>query len=171
MESSDYSSDSESFTSESSDESPLFDLSLENQSGEDEKQSGGQECITISSDEESMELELPATPSAPLTPGAQLELCVQGWSGQEAGVNQQGTHELDNVIELHDVNMSQETLLLLTSSGLPGLCLTHTKHDCQSMLANNFRYFLTYLLFFPLCCPTQCSFRFSFLVFAFWRQV
>lgn len=129
MESSDYSSDSsESFASESSEDSSLSDLGPGSESMEDGKQGGSEECITISSDEESMELELPATPSAPLTPGAQLELCAQHWSGQEAEVNQHsaGPHqsrELDNITKLCDVDKSKETLLLLSPLPLPGLCL------------------------------------------------
>lgn len=126
LESSDYSSESsESFTSE---DSFFSDLGPGSERLEDGKQGGSQECITISSDEESMELELPSTPSAPLTPGAQLELCAQHWSEQEAEVNQHSadpleTCELDKIIKLHDVDKSQETLLLLSPLGLPGLCL------------------------------------------------
>lgn len=124
MESSDYSSDSsESFASGSSEDSSFSDLGPGSESAEDGKQGGSQECITISSDEESMELELPTTPSAPLTPGAQLELCAQHWLGQEAEVNRRGTRELDNIMKLRDVDKSQKTLLLLSPLGLPGLCL------------------------------------------------
>lgn len=128
MESSDYSSDSsESFASESSDDSSFSGLGPGSESMEDGKQGASQECITISSDEESMELELPATPSAPLTPGAQLELCAQHWSGLEAEVNRHSagpheTRELDNIMKLSDVDKTQETMLLLSPVGLPGLC-------------------------------------------------
>ncbi|XP_034396703.1 histone-lysine N-methyltransferase SETD1B-A-like [Cyclopterus lumpus] len=54
------------------------DLSLEDEEMEEDSRS--RVCIVISSDEESMELELPVTPPAPLTPGAQLELGLQDWS-------------------------------------------------------------------------------------------
>lgn len=66
---------SDSFSSESYEDSSCSDLSPEDDMEEDDR-SG--ECVVISSDEESMELEPPVTPSAPLTPGAQLEL--QDWS-------------------------------------------------------------------------------------------
>lgn len=152
QESSDYSSDSsESFVSETSEDSSIPDLGPGTESMEVEKQDESQECITISSDEESMELELPATPSAPLTPGAQLELCVQHWSGQEAEGNQHGaglheTHELDDIIKLHNVMKSQENLLLLSPLGLPGLCLMVVRVCLQIIL----RYILRLDAFFTV---------------------
>lgn len=124
LESSDYSSDS----SESSEDSSCSDFGPGSESMEDEKQGGSPECITISSDEESMELELPGSPFAPLTPGAQIDLCEQHWSEQEAEANQPSagqdeTRELDNIMKLNDVGESQETLLFLSPVGLTGLCL------------------------------------------------
>nr|XP_061804447.1 histone-lysine N-methyltransferase SETD1B-like [Nerophis lumbriciformis] len=79
-----------SFTSES-----CVDLSYSEFSSEDDlddvKDDEGLECIVIS-DEESMELEPPVTPSAPLTPGAQLEMLHQDLSdsctGEKAGEKQ-----------------------------------------------------------------------------------
>lgn len=37
--------------------------------------------IIVSSDEESMQMEAPMTPLAPLTPGAELDLSLPSWSG------------------------------------------------------------------------------------------
>ncbi|TNN86481.1 Histone-lysine N-methyltransferase SETD1B-A [Liparis tanakae] len=79
-ESSEYSSDfdsSDSFSG-SFEDSSHSDLSLEDEEMEEDSRSRA--CIVISSDEESMELEPPVTPPAPLTPGAQLELGLQDWS-------------------------------------------------------------------------------------------
>lgn len=140
MESSEYSSDLDSsdlFSTESFEDSSYSDLSPEDENMEDERQGDdiSGECIVVSSDEESMELEPPVTPSAPLTPGAQLELCMHHWSGQETEVNQysscrQDTCELDNIMELH-IDKSQETLMLLSPVGLPGLCLAVDGNDLQ----------------------------------------
>lgn len=139
FESSEYSSDldsSDSFTSESFEDSSYSDLSPEDENMEDERQGDDSvECIVVSSDEESMELEPPVTPSAPLTPGAQLELCMHHCSGQETEVNQnsscrQDTSELDNIMKLH-IDKPQETLLLLSPVGLPGLCLAVDGNDLQ----------------------------------------
>lgn len=86
------------------------------------------ECIVISSDEESMELESPVTPSAPLTPGAQLELILQDWSApfhrEETEENQytpcrQDTCDLDAMIELQ-TSEPQDLLRLPSPLGLPG---------------------------------------------------
>ncbi|KAM6943973.1 histone-lysine N-methyltransferase SETD1B-A-like [Lycodopsis pacificus] len=75
-EESEYSSyfDSSDSFSDSFEDSSCSDLSPEYEEMEEV-------CIVISSDEESMELQPPVTPSAPLTPGAQLELGLQDWSG------------------------------------------------------------------------------------------
>ncbi|XP_044222898.1 histone-lysine N-methyltransferase SETD1B-A-like isoform X2 [Thunnus albacares] len=108
-EGSDCSSDfdsSDSFSSESFEDSSYSDLSPEDEDmeegGEDDR-SG--ECIVISSDEESMELEPPVTPSAPLTPGSQLELGLQDWSDpfsrEEPEENQYTSQQgLDIMMEL-----------------------------------------------------------------------
>lgn len=86
------------------------------------------ECIVISSDEESMELESPVTPSAPLTPGAQLELDLQDWSDsfhrEETEENQytfcqQDTCDLDVMMELQ-TSEPQDHLQPLSPIGLPG---------------------------------------------------
>ncbi|XP_077378019.1 histone-lysine N-methyltransferase SETD1B-A-like [Festucalex cinctus] len=75
----DFLSDSDttdSFTSESYDDSSYSDFSSEEDDDlvDNVLDGDGLECIVIHSDEESMDLEPPVTPSAPLTPGAQLEL-------------------------------------------------------------------------------------------------
>ncbi|XP_030000084.1 histone-lysine N-methyltransferase SETD1B-like [Sphaeramia orbicularis] len=68
-------------SSESFEDSSYYDLSPEEEDMEDDGEHDlSSECIVISSDEESMELEPPVTPSAPLTPGAQLELDPPDWS-------------------------------------------------------------------------------------------
>lgn len=139
FESSEYSSDldsSDSFISESFEDLSYSDLSPEDENTEDERQRDDSgECIVVSSDEESMELEPPVTPLAPLTPGTQLELCMHHCSGQETDVNQksscrQDTCELDNIMELH-IDKPQETLLLLSPVRFPGLCLAVDGNDLQ----------------------------------------
>lgn len=120
---------SDSFSSGSFEDSSYSDLSPEDEGmeedGEDDR-SG--ECIVISSDEESMELEPPVTPSAPLTPGAQLELGLQDWSDpfhrEETEDNQysccqQDTCGLDATMELQTIE-PQDHLLPLSPIGLPG---------------------------------------------------
>ncbi|XP_038143202.1 histone-lysine N-methyltransferase SETD1B-A-like [Cyprinodon tularosa] len=75
-EESDYSSDSsDSFSSERFDDSSS-DLSSEHEDMEEEDNSR-EECIVISSDEDSLEPELSGTPTAPLTPGAKLDLDLE----------------------------------------------------------------------------------------------
>ncbi|XP_074525821.1 histone-lysine N-methyltransferase SETD1B-A-like [Halichoeres trimaculatus] len=64
---------SDSFEDSSYSELSPDDVHMENDSEEDD-------CIVISSDDESMELESPISPSAPLTPGAQLDLDLQEWT-------------------------------------------------------------------------------------------
>lgn len=46
-----------------------------------EEENRSAECIVISSDEESVDLEPSRSPSAPLTPGAQLDLDLNNWLG------------------------------------------------------------------------------------------
>ncbi|KAM6931412.1 histone-lysine N-methyltransferase SETD1B-A-like [Xenentodon cancila] len=78
-EESDYSSD---FESSSSFYSGSFEDTASDLGTEDEEVVGderSEECIVISSDEDSLELEPPVTPSAPLTPGAQLDQDLQNW--------------------------------------------------------------------------------------------
>lgn len=133
-EDSEYSSDfdsSDSFASESFEDSSYSDLSPEDEDmEEDGEDDGSAECIVISSDEESMELEPPVTPSAPLTPGAQLELelDLQDWPApfhrEETEENhytscQQDTCDLDAIMELQS-SEPQDHLQLLSPIGLPG---------------------------------------------------
>ncbi|XP_035513613.1 histone-lysine N-methyltransferase SETD1B-A-like [Morone saxatilis] len=136
-EESEYSSDfdsSDSFSSESFEESSYSDLSpededMEEDGEEDGEDNGSGECIVISSDEESMELEPPVTPSAPLTPGAQLELDLQDWSApfhrEETEENQytssqQDSCDLDPLMELQ-TSEPQNHLQLLSPIGIPAV--------------------------------------------------
>lgn len=123
-EESEYSSDldsSDSFTSESFEDSSHSDLSTEDEGMEEEghEDDNSRECIILSSDEESMELEHPVTPIAPLTPGAELELCMQDWSGAFHSTCQQDTCDLDIIMELQ-TSEPQDRLRLLSPLGLPG---------------------------------------------------
>ncbi|XP_071340239.1 histone-lysine N-methyltransferase SETD1B-A-like [Trachinotus anak] len=100
---SEYSSEfdsSDSFSSDSFEDSSYFNLSPESEDmEEDDKYSRSDECIVILSDEESMELEPPLNSAAPLTPGAQLDLCLQDWADQYTSC-QQDTCDLDVLMEL-----------------------------------------------------------------------
>lgn len=81
-EESDYSSDFESTNSfySGSSEDTSSDLGTEDEEmAWDEENEQRVDCIVISSDEDSVELEPPATPSAPLTPGPQLDQDLQNW--------------------------------------------------------------------------------------------
>ncbi|XP_027133714.1 histone-lysine N-methyltransferase SETD1B-A [Larimichthys crocea] len=146
-EDSEYSSDfdsSDSFASESFEDS---DLSPEDEDmEEDGEDDGSAECIVISSDEESMELEPPVTPSAPLTPGAQLELELelelelQDWPApfhrEETEENhytscQQDTCDLDAIMELQS-SEPQDHLQLLSPIGLPAV---EPHHDVEMEIA------------------------------------
>ncbi|XP_023249743.1 histone-lysine N-methyltransferase SETD1B-A-like [Seriola lalandi dorsalis] len=81
---SEYSSDFDSLdslSSESFEDSSSSNLSPEDEDMEkDDEDDRSVECIVILSDEESMELGPPLNSAAPLTPGAQLDLCMQDWS-------------------------------------------------------------------------------------------
>ncbi|XP_069555739.1 histone-lysine N-methyltransferase SETD1B-A-like [Brachyistius frenatus] len=108
-EESEYLSDFDSSDSFSSFEDSSSDLSTEDEDmEEDDGDSRSEECIVISSDEDSVELEPPPTPSAPLTPGAQLDLRLQDWSDvfhrEETEEDQytscQHTFDLDAMMEL-----------------------------------------------------------------------
>lgn len=104
-----YSSDpdsSDSSHSESFEESSCSDVSLENEDMQEEQHAddSSEDCIIVSSDEESMQMEAPV---APLTPGAELDLCLPNWSGPfhvedtEDHDCQQDTYELDSDGALH----------------------------------------------------------------------
>ncbi|KAM4576993.1 histone-lysine N-methyltransferase SETD1B-A-like isoform 1-T1 [Odontesthes bonariensis] len=97
---------SDSFSSESFED--FSDLSAGDEDMEDEDgDNRSEECIVISSDEDSVELESPPTPSAPLTPGAHLDLDLQDWLDmcrmdqieKNQGSCQQDTYDLDAVVE------------------------------------------------------------------------
>ncbi|XP_070820831.1 histone-lysine N-methyltransferase SETD1B-A-like [Chaetodon trifascialis] len=119
---------SDSFASDSFEDSSYSELSPEDMEEDGEEDTSG-ECIVISSDEESMELEPPVTPLAPLTPGAQLELDLQDWSApshmEDAEENQyascqQDTCDMDAMMELQ-TSEPQDHLLLLSPLGLPAV--------------------------------------------------
>ncbi|XP_030592728.1 histone-lysine N-methyltransferase SETD1B-A-like isoform X2 [Archocentrus centrarchus] len=83
LEESEHTSDSDSSDSLFSEgfRDTSSDLTTEGEdTEEDSEDTRSDECVVISSDEDSAELELPPTPSAPLTPGAQLDLNQEGWS-------------------------------------------------------------------------------------------
>lgn len=97
---------------------------------EEEEHSNG-EYIIVLSDEESVELEPPVTPSTPLTPGAQLELCLPDWSGllnvDETEENhytssQQESCDLDLMMELQN-SEPRDPLQHLSPVALPGYML------------------------------------------------
>ncbi|XP_037831782.1 histone-lysine N-methyltransferase SETD1B-A [Kryptolebias marmoratus] len=108
-EESEYSSDSSELFSSESLEDLSSDISTEYEDmEEDNEDSRSVECIVISSDEESVELELPLSPSAPLTPGAQLDFDLNDWlDGCEREQTEethpsclQDTSDSDSVMEL-----------------------------------------------------------------------
>lgn len=128
---SEYSSDfnsSDSFSSESFEDSSYSDEGPEDEdTQEDTEHSRSDECIVISSDEESMEYEPPLTPSAPLTPGAQLELSLQDWSDRfhkdETKENQdiscqQDICDLDTMMDVQ--NSEARDLQPPSPIGMPG---------------------------------------------------
>ncbi|XP_071374935.1 histone-lysine N-methyltransferase SETD1B-like, partial [Centroberyx affinis] len=97
---------------------------------EDGKEARSVECVVISSDEESMELEPPVTPSAPLTPGAQLELelDLQDWSegahGEEPEEDrytscQHDPRDLDAMMEFRTSEHQDQDLQPSSPIGLP----------------------------------------------------
>ncbi|XP_026176870.1 histone-lysine N-methyltransferase SETD1B-like [Mastacembelus armatus] len=131
-EESEYSSDSDSsdsFSSESFEDSSYSGLSPEDEGmEEDGEDNRSDECVVISSDEESMELDPPLTPSAPLTPGAQLGLGLQDWSDlfQRGKTNEnqytpclQDTYHLDCIMELQ--TSEPQGLLPPSPMGLPAV--------------------------------------------------
>lgn len=101
--------------------------------GNEDDRSG--ECIVISSDEESMELEPPVTPSAPLTPGSQLDLGLQDWSDpfsrEEPEENQYTSQQgLDVMMELQ--TSEPQDLQPPSPIGLPGQVF-HCRRTVQRM--------------------------------------
>uniref|UniRef100_A0A087YG44 RRM domain-containing protein n=1 Tax=Poecilia formosa TaxID=48698 RepID=A0A087YG44_POEFO len=125
-EESDYSSESsESFDDSSSDLSSQHDDTEEE---EEEDDRSDDKCIVISSDEESVELELIATPTAPLTPGAQLELDLEDWlesrrrdqTEQNCTAGLQGSSDVDSIVELQHCDHSDSELI--SPIGLEGNC-------------------------------------------------
>ncbi|XP_042343720.1 histone-lysine N-methyltransferase SETD1B-A-like [Plectropomus leopardus] len=125
-EESDYSSDfdsTDSFSSESFEDLSYSDLSLEDEDMEEDGDRSG-ECIVISSDEESMELEPPVTPSAPLTPGAQLDWADpfhrEGTEENQYASCQRDTCDLDVTMELQ-TSEPQDHLQPPSPIGLPAV--------------------------------------------------
>ena len=107
-ESSDFDS-SDSFSSDSFEDSSSSNLSPEDEEAIEEEDDRSSGCIVISSDEESMELDPSLNSAAPLTPGAQLDLCLQDWSDpfqtgdreeNQCTDCQQDTQDFDALMEL-----------------------------------------------------------------------
>ncbi|XP_019718304.1 histone-lysine N-methyltransferase SETD1B-A-like isoform X1 [Hippocampus comes] len=96
----------DSFTSESVGDSSYSNFSSDDDEdddlGDNVKDGEGLECLVISSDEESMELEPPVTPSAPLTPGAHMELAdLSDLSNMEKAEESQYLHQEQVMMQLH----------------------------------------------------------------------
>lgn len=135
-EQSEYSSDldsSDSSHSESFEELSYSELSLENEDMQEEQRvdESSEECIIVSSDDESMQIETPMTPLAPLTPGAELDLYLQSWSGPFNAEDTEDSHcnscqhdisELNSVIAFQSSD-SQEYPRPLSPVGFPGCML------------------------------------------------
>ncbi|KAM4745808.1 histone-lysine N-methyltransferase SETD1B-A-like [Anableps anableps] len=141
-EESDYSSDSsDSFPSESLDDSSS-DLSSRHEEEDVDDRRG--ECIVISSDEESVELDLSVTPTAPLTPGAQLDLDLEDWlescrkdqPEETYTARLQESSDVDSMVELQHCEPSDSELIspigLEVDSGL-GAELRHSEWTAESM--------------------------------------
>lgn len=130
---SEFSSDldsSDSSHSESSEESSYSELSLYNEDMQEEQRAddSSDDCIIVSSDDEPMQIEAPVTPLAPLTPGAELDLCLQNWSGPSDAEDPKDGHfsscqhdicELDSVGAFQRSD-SQEYAPPLSLVGFPG---------------------------------------------------
>lgn len=122
---------SDSSHSESFEESSYSDVSLENDEMQEEQRADGSsdDCIIVSSDEESMQMEAPITPLAPLTPGAELDPGLPNWSGPfhveedtEDSHCQQATCQLDSVGAVQSRDC-QEYPPALSLAGFPGCVL------------------------------------------------
>ncbi|XP_032433451.1 histone-lysine N-methyltransferase SETD1B-A-like [Xiphophorus hellerii] len=121
----DYSSESsESFDDLSSDLSSQHDDTEEEEEQEEDDRSDDK-CIVISSDEESVELELIVTPSAPLTPGAQLELDLEDWlESRRRDQMEQNCSDVDSMVELQPGEHSDSELILpIGLEAESGLCV------------------------------------------------
>lgn len=118
---------SDSFSSESFEDSSYTDVGPEDEDmHEDTEDIRSDECIVISSDEDSMEYDSPLTPSAPLTPGAQLHLVLQEWSEEETKQNQyrqlqQDNCDLDAIMDVQ--NIEHQDLEPPSPIGIPGYCI------------------------------------------------
>ncbi|XP_038853469.1 histone-lysine N-methyltransferase SETD1B-like [Salvelinus namaycush] len=125
-EDSEYLSESDSSFEESEDFSD-YDSSS-NQETEEEEETDGDadevnrevECVVLSSDEEEMDLEPPATPSAPLTPGTELDLL----DGSEPVPRDQPGEEKHSVCLTRDVFGRTSS----TSRSDPGMELLSSEH-------------------------------------------
>lgn len=127
---SEYSSDpdsSDSSHSESFEESSYSDLSLENEDMREEQHGdeSSDDCIIVSSDEESMQMETPMTPLAPLTPGAELDPCLPKWPGPFQVEATEDSHCPQDACDLDYVRARQSRDYLeythhLSLAGFPG---------------------------------------------------
>lgn len=109
---SEYSSDpdsSDSSHSESFEESSYSDLSLENEDMREEQHGdeSSDDCVIVSSDEESMQMETPMTPLAPLTPGAELDPSLPKWPGPFQAEATEDSHCPQDACELDCVRARQ----------------------------------------------------------------
>lgn len=92
---------------------------------EQRRDGSSDDCILVLSDEESMQMETPATPVAPRTPGAELDPCLPNWAGPfhvedtEDGPCQRHTCQLQSgsALQSKDYQESPHRLLLAGSQG------------------------------------------------------
>ncbi|XP_062418405.1 histone-lysine N-methyltransferase SETD1B-A-like [Pungitius pungitius] len=122
--------DSSDSFSESFEDSSDSDLSPEDEETEEEEADPSAVCIVISSDEEPMELEPPVTPSAPFTPGAQLELGRQDWSDPDH--NEETEENLDRSYQRDPFDL--DVLMDLQTSGPQDRLRTPSPTGCPVML-------------------------------------
>lgn len=131
-----YSSEDSEYLSESDSSDSSFEESEDfsdydsssNQETEEEEETDGDadevnrevECVVLSSDEEEMDLEPPATPSAPLTPGTELDLL----DGSEPVLRDQPGEEKYSVCLTRDVFGRTSS----TSRPDPGMELLSSEH-------------------------------------------
>ncbi|CDQ65630.1 unnamed protein product [Oncorhynchus mykiss] len=128
-EDSEYLSESDSSDSsfEESEDFSDYDSSSDQETEEEEETDGDAdevnrevECVVLSSDEEEMDLEPPATPSAPLTPGTELDLL----DGSEPVLRDQPWEEKHSVCLTRDVFGRTSC----TSRPDPGMELLSSEH-------------------------------------------